>query len=120
MVDPQLPNLSGLERSAEVIRFVIASIEHALSPSGFLREFVKLNLRLAVAIAVPGFMVAPLVTMAITQMKTWVALLTETFSSFALFPLSVGLSILLVCGMIYIGRSLMEMRFRSQQRDRYY
>lgn len=95
-------------------------LEYALSPLGHLREFTKLNARLALCIAIPVFMVAPFVTMAIQQFKTWTSLLTETFSSFVLFPLSVVLSIILVAGLIYIGRSLMEMRFRSQQRDRYY
>lgn len=119
-VDHELPRLSTIERAAEVIRFMASKLEYALSPQGDLRAFVKLNARLALSIAIPVFMVAPLVTMAIQQFKTWTNLLTETFSSFVLFPLSVVLSIILVAGLIYIGRSLMEMRFRSQQRDRYY
>lgn len=119
-VDHELPRLSGIERAAEVVRFMLSRLEYALSPQGDLRAFVKLNARLALSIAIPVFMVAPLVTMAIEQFKIWTSLLTETFSSFVLFPLSVVLSIILVAGLIYIGRSLMEMRFRSQQRDRYY
>ncbi len=99
---------------------MVSKLEYALSPLGHLREFVKLNLRLALSIAIPVFMVAPLVTMAIQQFKTWTNLLIETFSSFVLFPLSVVLSIILVAGLIYIGRSLMEMRLRGQQRERYY
>lgn len=99
---------------------MISRLEYALSPSGGLRQFLKLNLRLCIAIAIPVMMVAPLVTMAITQFKTWIALLTETFSSFVLFPLSVVLSILLVSGMIYIGRSILEMKMRSSgRRDPY-
>jgi hypothetical protein len=47
-------------------------------------------------------------------------MLTETMSSFVLFPLSVVLSIILVCGMVYIGRSILEMRMRSQHRQGYY
>lgn len=119
-VDHELPRLSGIERAAEVVRFMLSRLEYALSPQGDLRAFVKLNARLALSIAIPVFMVAPLVTMAIQQFKTWTSLLTETFSSFVLFPLSVVLSIILVAGLIYIGRSLMEMRFRASQRDRYY
>ena len=115
-----LPHLTAVERSAEVCRFILNKLEYALSPLGDLREFIKLNMRLAISIAIPVLMVAPLVTMAITQFKAWVALLTETFSSFVLFPLSVVLSILLVCGLIYIGRSILEMRLRGQQRERYY
>ena len=97
----------------------MSRLEYALSPLGHLREFVIHNIRIAIIIAIPVLMVAPLVTMAINQIKAWVALLTETFSSFVLFPLSVVLSILLVCGLIYITRSFMEMRMRTQRRDPY-
>ena len=120
MVDVELPHLTAIERSAEVCRFILNKLEFALSPLGNLREFIKLNIRLALCIAIPVLLVAPLITMAITQFKVWIALLTETFSSFLLFPLSVVLSILLVCGMIYIGRSILEMRIRTQRRDGYY
>ena len=98
---------------------MVSRLEYALSPLGNLREFIKLNFRLSICIAIPVLMVAPLVTMAINQIKAWVALLTETFSSFVLFPLSVVLSILLVSGLIYITRSFMEMRMRTQRRDPY-
>ncbi len=119
MVDHELPHLSGIERAAEVLRFMVSRLEYALSPLGNLREFIKLNFRLSICIAIPVLMVAPLVTMAINQFKVWITMLTETFSSFVLFPLSVVLSILLVCGMIYIGRSILEMRMRTQRRDPY-
>ena len=120
VVDVELPHLTAIERSAEVCRFILNKLEFALSPLGNLREFFKLNIRLALCIAIPVLLVAPLVTMAITQFKVWIALLTETFSSFVLFPLSVVLSILLVCGMIYIGRSILDMRIRTQRRNGYY
>jgi len=120
MVDHELPKLTAIERAAEVMRFTFSRLEYALSPLGHLREFVKLNFRLALAIAIPDLLVAPLVTLAIRQFKTWVAMLTETMSSFVLFPLSVVLSIILVCGMVYIGRSILEMRMRSQHRQGYY
>jgi hypothetical protein len=64
-------------------------------------------------------MVAPLVTLGLAQVKGWVAILTSTMSSFVMFPLSVLLCILLVCGMIYIGRAILEMRIRSSRRDPY-
>ena len=118
-MDRDLPTLSGIERSAEVLRFMLHKLEYWLAPRGHLREFVKLNFQLAVAIAIPVLMVAPLITMALDQFKAWINLLTQTFSSFVLFPLSVVLSVLLVCGMVYIGRSVLEMRMRSGRRDPY-
>jgi hypothetical protein len=119
-VDRDLPKLTAIERAAEVMRFTLSRLEYALSPLGHLREFVKLNFRLAFAIAIPALLVAPLVTLALNQFRQWITILTETMSSFVLFPLSVVLSILLVCGMVYIGRSVLELRMRSQQRQGYY
>jgi hypothetical protein len=118
-VDADLPHLSGIERAAEVCRFIFIKLEHWLSPSGHLREFTKMNARLALAIAVPVILVAPLVTLALEKLQGWVALLTTTMNSFVMFPLSVLLCILLVCGMIYIGRTILEMRIRGQRRDPY-
>ncbi len=120
VVDHELHRLSGIERAAEVLRFMLHRLEYWLSPLGHLREFLKLNLRFAIAIAIPVLMVAPLVTMALDQFKAWIALLTQTMSSFVLFPLSVVLSVLLVCGMVYIGRSILEMRYRASRRGDYY
>jgi len=119
LVDHELPHLSGIERAAEVFRFILTKLEHGLSPSGHLREFTKMNARIAIAIAIPVMMVAPLVTLGLAQVKGWVAILTSTMSSFVMFPLSVLLCILLVCGMIYIGRAILEMRVRSSRRDPY-
>lgn len=114
-----LHRLTAVERSAEVMRYMFNRLEYWISPKGTLREFLKLNLRLALAFAIPAVLVAPLVTLALEQFQTWTVLLTQTMSSFALFPLSVVLSILLVCGMIYIVRSLLELRGRGR-RDGYY
>ena len=119
VVDTELPHLNGIERAAEVIRFILTTLEHWLSPSGRLREFIKMNARLAIAIAVPVIIVAPLVTLALEQLKAWVALLTTTMSSFVLFPLSVLLCVLLVSGMVFIGRSILAMRMRSSRPDSY-
>ena len=118
VVDNELPHLNGIERAAEVIRFILTTLEHWLSPSGQLREFVKMNARLSIAIAVPVVLVAPLVTLALEQLKSWIALLNSTMSSFILFPLSVLLCILLVSGMVFIGRSILVMRLRSSQQRR--
>lgn len=123
LVDEDLPHLSGIERAAEVLRFMLTKLEHWLSPKGNLREFMKFNFRLAITIAIPLLLVAPLITTALNQLMLWIVLLTQTFSSFILFPLSVILSILLVCGMIYIGRTILDMRLRSQRdhrRENYY
>ena len=100
---------------------MVHKLEYALSPQGHLREFIKLNVRLAISIAIPVFLVAPLITTALEQFQVWVDLLAKTTSSLVLFPLSVVLVIGLVCGLVYIGRSIMIMRLRysQQRRDPY-
>ena len=118
-MDKDLPHLNGIERAAEVFRFILTTLEHWLSPSGRLREFIKMNARLAIAIAVPVVIVAPLVTLALEQLRGWVVLLTSTMSSFVLFPLSVLLCALLVSGMVFIGRTILAMRIRGSRRDPY-
>lgn len=87
---------------------------------GRLREFIRLNMRLAISIAVPVVLVAPLISLALERFQEWIGLLSQSMSSFVLFPLSVILSVLLVCGMMYIGRSLLEMRMRAGRREGYY
>jgi hypothetical protein len=93
-----------------------AKLEHWLSPLGSLREFFKFNVRLAIAIAIPVFMVAPLITFALAQIGAWVELLARTTSNMILLPLSLLLVIGLICGLISIGRSILIMRLRHQQR----
>lgn len=118
-VDQDLPILTGLERAAEVVRFTAHKFEHWVSPKGSLREFIRFNVRVALMLAIPVLTVAPLVTLAIKQIQVWVSLLTHTFSGFVLFPLSVVLSIMMALGMIYIIRSLLDLRGR-RYRDGYH
>lgn len=118
VVDHDLPRLSAIERSAEVMRFMGHRLVYWLSPQGQLREFIKLNLRVALTVAIPALVVAPLITLALGQFQTWVVVLTQTMSSFVLFPLSVLLSILLVCGLLYIIRTCLDLRGRGR-RDMY-
>ncbi len=116
MVDIDLPYLSAIERSAEVLRYTCSRLEYWLSPQGQLREWLRFNLRIACVLVVPALVVAPLVTLALGQFKAWVDLIVSTTSNLVLFPLSALLVIGLISGLISIGRSIMVMRIRQQQR----
>lgn len=66
-IDPPTPDenveeLSGPQRSAEVIRYSILSLEFWLSPLGRLREWVRLNTKASVLLLIPTVIVLPLVT----------------------------------------------------------
>ena len=116
MVDIDLPYLSAIERSAEVLRYTCSRLEYWLSPQGMLREWLRFNLRIACVLVVPALVVAPLVTLALGQFRAWVDLIVSTTSNLVLFPLSALLVIGLISGLISIGRSIMIMRIRQQQR----
>lgn len=118
VVDIDLPQLSAIERAAEVMRFSCSRLEYWLSPQGTMREWLRFNLRIACALVVPALVVAPLVTLALGQFKTWVDLIVATTSNLILFPLSLLLVVGLIAGLISIGRSILVMRMRQQQQQR--
>ncbi len=118
VVDQDLPQLSAIERSAEVVCFTWRRFEYWISPRGILREWFKFNLRLALGLAVPALLVAPLVTLALQQFNVWIDLITRTTSNMVLVPLSALLVIGLICGLISIGKSILTMRLRQQHQRR--
>ena len=117
-VDHDLPQLSAIERSAEVMSYTCRRFEYWLSPQGTLREWFKFNLRLAFGLAVPALLVAPLVTLALQQFNSWIDLITKTTSNLVLVPLSVLLVVGLICGLISIGKSILTMCLRQQHQRR--
>ncbi|TLD71663.1 hypothetical protein FEM03_05865 [Phragmitibacter flavus] len=121
-VDVELSKLSLLERAAEVLRYMFTKAEYWVSPGGALREWVKLNLRLGLLIAIPAVLVAPVVTLFLGQLSAWVTHLTETTSKLVLFPLSALLVVGLVCALVYLARALpwALMRRPSRRPPHYY
>jgi hypothetical protein len=116
-VDPELPTLTGVERSAEVFRFSMLSTEYWLSPKGRLREWLRFNFRLASVLIIPMLLVVPLITFTLGQFKTWAELLAATTTSMVLFPLSALLVIALVSAIVFACRSFTR---RGPRRDPYY
>jgi len=49
--------------------------EFWISPDGSLREWIRLNAYAALFIAIPTFIIVPIVTALLTQFVTWTALL---------------------------------------------
>jgi hypothetical protein len=103
-VDHGLPQFTSLERSAEVFRYSFLKIEYWLSPGGALREWVRLNVRLALLLSVPTLLIAPLISVLLSQLSAWVTHLTETTSKMVLFPLSALLILGLIVALVHLGR----------------
>lgn len=114
--DPDLPQLTAAERSAEVMRYSVLSTEYWLSPKGCLREWLRFNTRLASILVVPTLLVVPLITFALGQFKTWVELVVATTTGMILFPLSALLVAGLISALVYLGKALSR-RQQHQRRD---
>jgi hypothetical protein len=119
LIDPELIHLTLVERSSEVFRHVLLSLEYWLSPGGALREWIRLNLRIGAILGVPALLLAPLITFALRQINAWVALVIESTSNFVLFPLSALLIVGLISALVHLARSLMASRHPPRDRPYY-
>ncbi len=75
---PDLERLSWPERSAEVLCHALLSLEHWLSRGGWLREWIRLNLWIAVVLIVMALLVVPPVTALLEGVRDWTGLVSAT------------------------------------------
>lgn len=78
MIATDLEHLGWPERSAEVLRHALLSVEHWLSGSGWLREWIRFNLWLAVVLIVATLLVVPPVTALLEGVRDWTGLVGAT------------------------------------------
>jgi len=81
--DPELTGHAFLTRAAEVLRYHMLMLEYSLSRGGGLRAWFKLNLLLGLVLAVPGILVVPAVTLVLSGLASWSALLLLTLRNLA-------------------------------------
>jgi hypothetical protein len=120
--DGEMIRCGAVERAAEVFRYMFHRLEYWISPNGWLREWIRINLRVALLVAIPALVVAPLVTRALIHLNAWVTQLNNTTSALVLFPLSAVLVLGLICLLIYLFRMLPFRRPPGypHHQDRYY
>ncbi len=68
IVDRRISRRHWLERSTQVLTYSIKLLEYALSPSGRLRQFIKVNLLLLCFIGAPLLIFLPLFTFTFNQL----------------------------------------------------
>jgi len=106
-INPDLTGLSALERSAEVLRYSACRLEYWLSPRGELRAWLKLNLLLALLLAVPAVLVGPVLTYCFWTAATWSQFLLATAVNILLTVLAaMGVVVLLSAASFVIQRLL--------------
>jgi hypothetical protein len=108
-VDPELPQLSNVQRSVEVFRYSILSWEWWLCPSGALREWLRLNLIAALIIGIPAVLIVPIVTYLLGQFVTWTELLVGIAKNLAIFPVLAVIGVAIITGIIYGARILLRL-----------
>lgn len=119
-VDPNLHQLTWIERTAEVTRHSLQSLEYFASPGGTLRAWLKLNAQACLVLVIPSLLVIPLITFAISQFNAWTLSLAQTTNTLLFFPLSALLMIGLISALVYFGRSLRRRRDPRDQYGHYY
>jgi len=107
IAEPEIENLNGLQRSAEVIRFNLLSLEWWLSPNGRLREWLKLHGKISSILIIPAVLVIPLVTFILWQLATWIAFLVQIAGSLIVLPLAILGAALVMSGVVIITRFLL-------------
>jgi len=112
-VDDELTELPVVERAAETLRYSALRLEYAVSPSGALREWTKLVLRVAAAIAVPCVLLVPAVTYFLGGFAQWTTFLRAAAINLVVTVAALIAFVLLLTVLIGIIRSAV----RSRQRD---
>lgn len=75
VIDPDFRELHWLERTVEVIRYSVLSVEHWLSRRGVLREWIRLCLYFAAVLTVAALLIIPPVTAILEGAAEWTTLL---------------------------------------------
>lgn len=77
-IEPELVQMQWPERTAEVLRHSVLSLEYWLSQGGWLREWVRLNLWVGVVLLVAALLAVPPVTAILEGVRDWTGLISAT------------------------------------------
>ncbi len=110
-VDPEFPDMNGLQRATEAWRYSLLSLEYWLSPGGHLREWIRQMARIALLLAAPAFLVIPIITFVLGALVKWTVMLTTIAWKLILLP------VLALIGMIVMGLNWLALKaFISSRR----
>lgn len=104
--DPEIEKLNSLQRSAEVFRYNLLSLEWWLSPNGRLREWLKFHGKISSILLIPAVLVIPLVTFILWQIAVWIAFLVQIAGSLIVLPLAIMAAAILITGVVILTRIL--------------
>lgn len=104
-IDPEFRTMGWLERSAEVTRFSLLCLEYWVSQSGILREWLRLNLWVAMFLFAAAILIIPAATAVVGGAVEFTGLFERmventTGAIMKLPPVVLGIATLLVVGRI--------------------
>ena len=70
-----------------MFRYSILTAEFWLSPNGSLREWLRLNAKVALILGIPALLIVPPLTFLLSEFVTWSQLLVEIAKNLAIVPL---------------------------------
>lgn len=120
----ELSRLTWPERCAETLRFFILHVEHWLSSGGALREWIRLNLRIAICLIAAAVLVVPPVSFILESTAEWASLVATTAQNLSgtilgLPPVIVALSSIYLLARFVHRRVFQKRRFGRDQHDPY-
>ena len=95
VVNTQLERLNGLLRATEAFCYAILCIERWLSSEGYIREWLRKNLRWSALLVIPTLTVFPVVTLALWEFEAWAGALTTIARKLVFLPILVLLVLVL-------------------------
>jgi len=120
-VDPGILHLRAHQRSVEVIVHWLARMEHWLSPSGWLRAWIRLNVWIAVVLAISAVTAVPAVTAVVaglTELTREVSFLSDDVgrSFLSLLPVFGSLSVIGL-GIYFVRRRQWPIRWTMNGKE---
>lgn len=111
-VTRQITHLHPIERSAEVLRYSILRAEWWISPTGRLRQWLRLNLLVSLYLSIPALLIVPVVTYFLNSFVTWTILLVQIGKNLLLVPLLAIAGIAVITGLMLFLRLLLALARR--------
>ena len=108
VIDADLEHLDAISRSAESIRYSILSIEFWIARDGEVREWLRHNTLLAVVLAIPAFLLLPVITFILGQLVLWMVALISIVSHLIEFPILALLAVVVILVVIRLGKGIFK------------
>lgn len=116
LIDQNLPDLTAMQRIAEVLRYKFMQLEYAISSNGGLRAWIKLNLLVGLILGIPALLIFPIITLILSSFTTWTAYLFSMAINLLFFFLCIAAIIAVV--MITHFSFKAYIKFQREQREK--